>query len=976
MKQNYFRTLIASLSLLVSICANAYDAYIDGIYYNFNGDEAIVTYGSSYISYKGDVVIPSTVEFNGKTYNVTSIGKSAFYGCSGLTSVTIPSSVTSIGGGVFDGCSNLEDIVILGDLVTVNVTASENFSSLHKAIGENNLANVSRLKIIGSVNGYDIMILRNKMPALKFLDMSEATIIASDYMYVYDCTTQDDVFPDFAFCDSTTPLVKVVLPNSVKCIGDGAFYSCETLRYVTFGNDLQCIGTSAFHKCGLSSVTFGNNLQSIGPTAFTECGLSSVSFGNGLQTIDNFAFCGCAGLSSVAFGDGLQVIGKGVFKECTGLSFVVFGNDLQSIGEEAFYGCSSLASVTFGDGSYSISSRAFYGCSSLTSISFGHGLHSIGDYAFSNCYNLYSVAFGNDLQRIYKYAFSNCAKLSSVQFGKSVKTIGESAFYNTKLAEVKIPSSVTSIGYNAFSSSSVSSLQNVYVYTIEPTPISQSTFSTSTYNGTLYVPKTSYYNYYYDTQWSQFQNIKEIDVEYDHFHVDGDYELDVSTGVVSGEPDIEINAGGGFIIDAGTGKTQKADEVTINVSASTSGSIITNNNISAKTFTANISVNSNLWYFITFPFDVDLKDVSCNGSYTFATYNGSTRAVNGKGGWQTVTSGKLEAGKGYIFQCNTTNTLTLSVKSPQFRDGNISTSLNTYSSSSVNNASWNFVGNPYPAYYGVKDLGFDAPITVWNKSKRTYEAYSVQDDDYVLSPFEAFFVQKPDATNAIRFSADKRMTYKQTQALVSNARSRGARAVSNRKVIDIIMSRGEVSDKTRLVANAEASRDYELECDAAKFISSDAEVQLYTLDDAGVEYAINERPMETETVKLVYIAKADGTYTISAGRMDEDMELYDSETGMTFLLSNGDYNFTSKAGTFNSRFTIRRIDNATAISELAKVGTEVKTTANGISISGEPASIYTVGGALVVANAMGDVTLEAGCYVVKSNGVSTKVVVK
>ena len=953
MKQNYFRTLIASLSLLISVCANAYYAEINGIYYNFYGDNAIVTYRvysspSNSDAYSGDVVIPSTVEFNGMTYNVTSIDEWAFYYCSSLTSVNIPSSVTSIGNSTFSGCSSLSSVNIpssvssigeyafascpltvlkmlgttpptignsnLGDVLyihvpqgyvdiyrnaetwanhknmiiegdeipTVRITASATSSSLHKAIGEDNLSSIPALKIVGSINSYDVMILRNKMPALKYLDLLEADIVASDYEYYGGCKTQDNVFPESAFYGSTTPLRKVILPNSVTSIGGSAFRNCSGLRFVTFGDGLQSIGDYAFSKCSLNSVTFGNGLQSIGNYAFCQCGLRSVTFGDGLQGIGYQAFYYCSGLTSLTFGDGLQ-----------------------SIGNEAFLSCKSLSSVTF---------------------------------------------------------------------GKSVKSIGYSAFYDTRLTEVKIPSSVTSIGDKAFSTST---LKDVYAYTVEPTAIAQGTFTTDTYKGTLYVPKTSYYNYYYNTQWGQFNNVVEMDYVYDNFHVDGDYELDMSTGVVSGQPDIEINAGGGFIIDAGTGKTQKADEVTINVSASTSGSIITNNNISAKTFTANISVNSNLWYFITFPFDVDLKDVSCNGSYTFATYNGSTRAVNGKGGWQTVTSGKLEAGKGYIFQCNTTNTLTLSVKSPQFRDGNISTSLNTYSSSSVNNASWNFVGNPYPAYYGVKDLGFDAPITVWNKSKRTYEAYSVQDDDYVLSPFEAFFVQKPDATSAIRFSADKRMTYKQSQAQTSNVRMRGAGAESvARKIVNLIISRGEESDKTRLVMNMDASRDYEMERDAAKFISSDAEVQLYTLDDAGVEYAINERPMETETVKLGYIAKADGAYTISAGRMDEDMELYDSETGMTFLLSNGDYNFTSKAGTFNSRFTIRRIDNATAISELAKVGTEVKTTANGISISGEAASIYTVGGALVVANAMGDVTLEAGCYVVKSNGVSTKVVVK
>ena len=553
MKQNYFRTLLASLSLLVSICANAYWDCIDGIYYNFSGDNAIVTCKikfntGNYDAYSGNVIIPSTVEYNGKTYNVTSIdewaffncnqmtcvtipssvisiGERAFYDCSGLTNLAIPSSVTSIGNYAFDGCSNLKDIEILGDLLTVNVTASENSSSLHKAIGEDNLAKVSRLKIIGSVNGYDIMILRNKMSALKYLDMSEATIVASNYKYYNDYTTKDDVFPKYAFVDSTTPLVKVILPNSVKSVGEDAFYKCECLSFVTFGD--------------------------------------------GLQSIESSAFSGCSRLPSVAFGDGLQ----------------------------------------------SIDSYAFEKCSNLRSVTFGNGLRNIGFRAFYYCSKLYSVIFGDELQCIEEGAFYGCSNLASMELGKSVKTIGPAAFYNTNLTVVKIPSSVTSIGDYAFSSST---LKDVYAYTIESTSIKQSTFSTDTYKGTLYVPKTSYYNYYYNTQWSQFQNIKEIDVEYDNFHVDGDYELDKETGVVSGEPDIEINAGAGFIIEDNTTNKQKANEVVVNVSSSTSGSIITNNNITAKTFTANITVSSNLWYFITFPFDVDLKDVTCGGSYTFA----------------------------------------------------------------------------------------------------------------------------------------------------------------------------------------------------------------------------------------------------------------------------------------------------------------------------------------------------------------------
>lgn len=326
--------LLALMMSTAAIAEEVYDFDVDGIYYKIleNGNEVSVTYKTYYYSshtanyesdYTGDVVIPATVTFNGKTFQVTEIGDHAFYQRRSVTSITIPSSVTAIRWDAFSFCTGL---------TRVNITDIAAWCNINCGYGDNPLQYAHHL----------------------FLNGEEIT--------------------------------ELVIPEGVTSIKNGAFSQCIALTSVSIGNSVISIGNNAFDYCtSLTSVSIGNSVTEIGQDAFDGCSsLASVTLGNSVETISNYAFAGCTSLPSINIPNSVTHIGIAAFMGCTSLTNAMIGNSVKTIGGYAFGGCIGLTSIEIPNTVTEIGLMAFNNCSSLTSVSIGNSITTIGKDAFMN----------------------------------------------------------------------------------------------------------------------------------------------------------------------------------------------------------------------------------------------------------------------------------------------------------------------------------------------------------------------------------------------------------------------------------------------------------------------------------------------------------------------------------------------------------------------------------------------------------------
>lgn len=755
---------------------------------------------------------------------------------------------------------NVQDEGSLGDLILGEV---ENFKDVYG------------LRVSGKLNDDDLYTLKNRMTGMYVLDMKGVSLMT---------------IPNEQFSGNVR-LKSVDLPNTLEKLGEKAFEGCTNLSEITIPSSLKTIGNRAFYNCEkITEVTLPEGLVSIGEYAF-YCTSKGVY---------NYSRPANRGMSTGIVGGQIKALN--------------LPSSLRSLGQYAFAYQTELQSLVIAE-----------------------GLTSIGSNAFYYCQNLKEVSLPTTLGVINSEVFSKCTSLDSLTFPEGLKTIGYNAFSGCKgLKKVFLPSTLSSI-YNSFLD--CDSLKEMTCRAIVPPNTNENNILGGLESSCkLTVPNLSIKEYKQTVYWDRFK-ISGEDYLPEQINITSDFRLswpddmpdEYKPAIVVYEKAALSVSGNStlsssyfrFYWDSDYARDNTYSDLwgnTTHVRDNYYSVLMSNGNIRSDVVSVTLYDRVNEWDFLSFPFDVkvgDLRSLYNTTPLAIRKYDGQKRAeglMNET--WVRMTSDSiLHAGQGYIWQTAPTeqgrtyngifvNAMQTVNKNNIFTNADVEVALNYYESEFPHNRSWNLIGNPYPAYYDIRAMQTSSPVTVWDTYSKNYRAYSPLDDAYILNPGQAFFVQRPVNEESITFLKEGRQIDMTVRSIDYTNR---AASTAERSVFNVVISGGEMNDRTRFVINNAAEMDYEEGRDASKFMSDDQQtIEIYTMQD-DILYSINERPFANGIVEIGVRAGVDAMYTIILDtNFDNEVYLIDRETGTETRIDGTEgYSFYANKGSIEGRFAIR-----------------------------------------------------------------------
>ena len=475
------------------------------------------------------IVIPESVD---------SIGRAAFAKCSNLVSVSLPKGLKYIDRKLFNMCLNLKEIEIPQQIEVIDGNAFDLCSSLEnvslpeslKRVGSGSFNNCPNLKAVyvysktGDIEGleYSGLIdfertiyvpagcldvyknhaywgnakeIKEMQPAVEIIEFEDAKVeeicvanwdadgdgklntaeaaAVTSLGGKFAGNTEINSFNEFKYFTGVTEtavneftksdLVSITLPESMKVLGNNSFSQCYSLKNVVLNAGLEKIGDNCFEYTDIEGIDVPDNVNSIGEYAFTNCiNLKSFKMPANCNVMADCMFLDCYLLESVALHDNVTSLGNGVFNY-SGIKTFHFGKNLQSV-NCSFVGCENLESftvdadnqwfATVGNALYSKDGKTLYNyCigSKGTEYTVAEGVELIKSNAFEGS-KLTNISLPDSLTTIEGFAFSECSALESIVVPEGVTEIGWNTFASCKnLKSVTYSSEMKVLGLGAFS---------------------------------------------------------------------------------------------------------------------------------------------------------------------------------------------------------------------------------------------------------------------------------------------------------------------------------------------------------------------------------------------------------------------------------------------------------------------------------------------------------------------------------------------
>lgn len=765
----------------------------------------------------------------------------------------------------------------------------ETIESMYKTIhlSASGTLGVEALSHVNTLPEMRALRLSGKMNAADWNDISKMTGLMAIDMTNVDIET----IPANAFTNTSIRFID--FPTKLKTIGSKAFYYKYITGSLVLPEGLDSIASEAFYRNNITDVTIPASVRVINSSAFRDnTSLKSVTLGSGLTSISSLCFYGCSNLAIVKGGENVKTIANNAFQNCKLLTSAA---DLTpvSVGDFAFQYCEKLDSFNFSN-IKTYGREAFEYCYALKEADLSTAT-SLGIECFYNCYSLKKVKLGDNITTIPQSAFKVCHALEEVVLGSSINSLGSDCFYSDKNA-----------------------LKRVYITAPAPPAVNGSPFYSPS-RVTLYVPEYAMVSYKLDNYWSQFTKVEPNPNTPDKVNLYKKLEL-TSNARIPNSPDMYLGGGSSLIVNGNNPQVFGSYKQRLQQDEEYTSSLISRcNAMTSAASTLQYYSSYRNWNYVCMPFDVKRSDIKMlsNSGIAVRYYDSESRATNGaSGNWKDVPADSvLHMGKGYIFRTSeyvfVEFPATEETHNAIFRSEAVTTPLVQYAAVESANAGWNFVGNPYTCFYDIYYMDFAAPITVWNISNSTYSAYSAADDEFVLMPSQAFFVQKPELVDAITFQPAGRQINK-TIDHSALAMRRAARSKQvQRKLVDVALTCADRTDRTRVVVNANASDDFCADNDAVKMMAYEGTPQIYTIAGAD-QLAVNEGAHRDGSVALGMYLPADDAYTIAVDRDELGAKLLDYGVEVEMP-----YTFSAAEGYMDDRFTLTFEAPTTGINTVA-----------------------------------------------------------